>query len=103
MRPAQQSTRHRCLRECSVLGCFALCENVCSTAYELPSGIGERELPRGAVDEPRAEPPLDPADGFRDGGFGNIQLRRRPGEGANLNDLGEDRQPLEVRQVGHGI
>ena len=50
----------------------------------------------------RAEPRLDPADGFRDGGFENIQRSRRPGEGANLNALAEDRQPLEVRQVGHG-
>ena len=55
----------------------------------------------GVVDEPRAQPRLDPADGFRDGGFGKIQLRRRAGEVAKFHDLGEDRQAFAVRQFGH--
>jgi hypothetical protein len=38
-----QSTRRRCLRQGSVLGGFALCEDVGSAASELPSGVGERE------------------------------------------------------------
>jgi hypothetical protein len=89
------------LRQCGVLGCFALGENVRRAACELPSGVGECEPPRRAVDEPRAQPRLDPADGFRDGGFGQLQLRRRPREGAKFHDLGENRQPFEVRQSGH--
>ena len=98
-----QPARHRCSRQCGVLGCFALGENVRSPACELPSGVGQGETPRCAVDEPRAQPRLNPADGFRDGGFGKLQLRCRPREGANLNDLGEDRQAFEIWQSGHGI
>jgi hypothetical protein len=33
--------------------------------------------------------------------FGKLQLRRRPREGAKFHDLGENRQPFEVRQSGH--
>jgi len=73
-------------------------ENVRSATSELPSGIGQGEASRGAVDEPRAEPFLDPADGLGDGRFGKLQLRRRPREGTNFNNLGEDREAFEIRQ-----
>jgi hypothetical protein len=65
------------LRQSGVLGCFAFGENVRSATGELPSGIGQGEASRSAVDEPRAEPFLDPADGLGDGCFGKLQLRRR--------------------------
>jgi hypothetical protein len=45
----------------------------------------------------------NPADGFRDGGFGKFQLRRRPREGAKLHDLGENRQPFEIRAIGSNL
>jgi len=60
------------LRQRGILGCFAFGENVRSAASELPSGIGQGETSRGAVDEPRAESFLDSADGLRDGRFGKL-------------------------------
>ena len=79
------------MRQCGVLDCFALSENMRSPAYELPAGVGQRETPRRAVYESRAKPRLYPADGLRDSCLGKIQLRRRPDEGAKLDDLGKDR------------
>jgi hypothetical protein len=89
------------LRQCGVLGCFAFGQNVGGAACELPTGVGQGESPRRAVDEPRAQPRLNPADGLGDGRLGKLQLRRCPGERAGFHDLGEDRKPFEVRQSGH--
>jgi hypothetical protein len=66
------------LRQRGVLGGFAVDQNLRGATRELPSGVGERKPPRSAVDEPRAQSRFDPADGFRDGGFGKFQLRSRP-------------------------
>ena len=49
----------------------------------------------------RAQPRLYPADGLGDGGFRKLELRRRPREGADLDDLREDRHAFEIGQLGH--
>jgi Quercetinase C-terminal cupin domain/Flavodoxin len=90
------------LRQSGVLGCFAFGKNVRGSTSELPSNIGQGEAPRRAIEEPRPQALLYPTDGFGDGRFGKLQLRRRSGEGAKFRDLGENRQPFEVRPFPQG-
>ena len=82
-----QPARHGRLGPSGVFGCLALSEDVGSPAYQLTSGVGEREPPGRTVDEARAEPPLNSTDSFGNGRLGKLQLRRRPREGTKLHDL----------------
>jgi hypothetical protein len=96
------------LRQCGILGCFAVSEDVRGATCELPSGVGECEPPRRAVDEPRAQPRLDPADGFRDGRLTSTSLAEKTKflvwlpydeyEGIDPIDLKSDNHTFRLRE-----
>ena len=79
--PHQPARRHR-LRQRLVLCVLAIGQQARGALGELLPGIGQRQPPRGAVEQPRAQPLFQPADGFRHRGLGQRQLgggrRKRP-------------------------
>jgi hypothetical protein len=98
--PHQPARRGR-LRQRLILGGFAIGKQARRALGQSLSGIGEREAARGAVEQPCAEPLLEPADRLGDGRLRQRQFACRRREGAELHDLGEDRERLEIREFCH--
>ncbi len=92
--------RHR-LCQGFVLCRFALGQNVRGASGELPSGVGQGEPPRRAVEQPGPQPGLDPADRLRDGRLRQIERAGRRREGTHFSDFREDREALEIGQLRH--
>ena len=63
------------------------------------AGVGQRQPPRGAVEQPRAEPLLQPGDRLGDRGLGQLEVLGGQRKGAQFDDLGEDREPFEIREL----
>ena len=61
--------------------------------------VGQRQPARGAIEQPRAEPLLQPGDSLGDRGLGQFEILGGEREGAQLGNLGEDREPFEIRQL----
>jgi hypothetical protein len=101
-RELDQPARHRRLRKRLILGGFAVGQQPRGALSELLPGIGQRETARGAVEQPRAEPLLEPSDRLGDGRLRQRELARRACKGTQLHDLGEDRERLEIRKFCHG-
>src|SRR6185437_1322227 len=59
------------------------------------------EPPRRAVEQPRTEPPLQPADRLRDRRLGQRKFARSRRERPQFHDFGKDRECLEIRKRGH--
>ena len=70
---------------------------------ELLPGIGQRQPARGAVEQPGAEPLLQPADRLGDGRLRQRELGRRARKGAQFHDFRENRQRLEIGKFCHGV
>ena len=64
-------------------------------------GIGQRQPPRGAVEQPRAEPLLQPADRLRHRGLGQRQFGRGCCKRPQFHDFCENRQRFEIREFCH--
>lgn len=96
-----EPARARRLSQSFALRCFTFGENAGGAVRQEPAGIGQRKPARGPVEEPRAQPLLQPADRFGNRGLGESEILGRPNKRAKLCYLGEDRKPFEVRQLGH--
>ena len=58
--------------------------------------LGRRDAARGAGQQPKTEPCLEPADGVTQRRLGNAELRRGPGEAALSRDREEGEQIVKV-------
>ena len=98
--PDQAAGRDR-LRQRLVFRGLAIREEARGALRQFLSGIGQGQPPRGAVEQPCAEPALQPGDCFRDRGLGERQFGRGRRERSQLHDFRENRQRLEIREVRH--
>ena len=94
------ATRHRRTRVRLGLGRLALGQDARRPHREHPSGLGQRETARGAVDQLLPKPRLQPLHRLRHGRSGQAEFRRGGGEGAGFGHLGEDRPGFQIWQ-GH--
>ena len=58
--------------------------------------LGRRDAARGAGQQPKAEPLLEPADGVAERRLRNAELRRGPGEAPLPRDREEGKQIVEM-------
>ena len=72
------------------LGLLHLAEDAHGALVEGLAFLRQRELARGAVDQPRAEPRLQPGDQLADARRRQAQFSRGRGEAAEIDDADED-------------
>jgi hypothetical protein len=68
-----------------------------------PARVGQRQPPGCAIEQTRAEPRFEAGDRLGDRRLRQLQVFGHSGEGAQLHDLGEDRQAFEIGQSGHAF
>ena len=78
---------------------FTFCKIMRGAVIKLTPGFCQCEPARCAIEQARSEFPFDPADCHCR--FRQPQFVRGADKGARLNDLGEDRQALEIRELRH--
>lgn len=76
-------------------------EDASGAVLEALACVGQSQPPRGAIEQPRAEPLLQPRDRLGDRCLGQFELLGGERKGAQFGDLGEDGEPLEIRKFGH--
>ncbi|MNP14622.1 hypothetical protein D3C76_1069550 [compost metagenome] len=78
-----------------LLGFAEFFENCLAALQVACTGLGQRQAPGGAVDQPRLQPGLQARYGFGNVGCGGVQQLGRRREAAALGDCHEEPHALE--------
>ena len=82
------------------LGCLAFGKDARGAIEQELACVGERQPARSAIEQPRAEPLLQPGDSLRHRGLGKLEILGGERKRAELCHLGEDRKPFEIGKLG---
>ena len=70
---------------------LALGKNARGTIQQELPRVGQRHAARGAIEQPRAEPLLEPGDSLRYRGLGKLEILGGSRKGTEFGHFGEDR------------